>query len=74
MDYWSLKWDAIASERVTALTPNGTTSAKVSPMNVFSYLEYVWPHIRPFFHRSQSSQCGLADLVQPGLHRLGCPD
>jgi sugar lactone lactonase YvrE len=49
MDYWSLKWDAIASERVTALTPNGTTSAKVSPMNVFSYLEYVWPHIRPFF-------------------------
>ncbi|HVM73081.1 MAG TPA: glycosyltransferase family 39 protein [Anaerolineales bacterium] len=49
MDYWSLKWDAIATERNNALAPNGATSAKVAPMNVFGYLEYVWPHIKPFF-------------------------
>jgi predicted membrane-bound mannosyltransferase/sugar lactone lactonase YvrE len=49
MDYWSLKWDAIDSERTTALTKNDPTSLKVSPMNGFSYLEYIWPHIRPFF-------------------------
>ena len=49
MDYWSLKWDAIASERTAALTPHGLTSQKISPMNVFEYLKYAWPHIRPFF-------------------------
>jgi len=49
MDYWSLKWDSIAAERTAALTNNGATSAKVSPMNVFDYLKYVWPHIKPFF-------------------------
>jgi predicted membrane-bound mannosyltransferase/sugar lactone lactonase YvrE len=49
MDYWSLKWDSIAAERTAALTNNGSTKVNVSPMNVFEYLEYVWPHIKPFF-------------------------
>ena len=49
MDYWSLKWDAIAAQRTAALAPNGATSSKVSPMNVFDYLKYVWLHIKPFF-------------------------
>jgi sugar lactone lactonase YvrE len=49
MDYWSLKWDAIASERSAALAPNGGTTAKVSPMTVFDYLKFIWPHIQPFF-------------------------
>jgi DNA-binding beta-propeller fold protein YncE len=47
MDYWSLKWGGIESERNTALASQGTTT--VSPMTVFGYLKYAWPHIRPFF-------------------------
>ena len=49
MDYWSLKWDSIASERSIALSPLGATSVKIPPMTVFDYLKYVWPHIQPFF-------------------------
>ena len=49
MDYWSLKWSAIASERSAALISSGTAETEPAPMNVFSYLEYAWPHIRPFF-------------------------
>jgi predicted membrane-bound mannosyltransferase/sugar lactone lactonase YvrE len=49
MDYWSLKWDAIASERASALAPQGATSTKIPPMTVFEYLKYAWPHIEPFF-------------------------
>ena len=49
MDYWSLKWDAIATERSTALAPQGVTGTKISPMTVFGYLKYAWLHIQPFF-------------------------
>ncbi len=49
MDYWSLKWGTIAAERSAALVAKGATSTQVTPMSVFGYLEYVWPHIRPFF-------------------------
>ncbi len=49
MDYWSLKWDAISSERTAALAPEGATSKKIPPMTVFEYLKYAWPHIEPFF-------------------------
>ncbi|MGA2489521.1 MAG: glycosyltransferase family 39 protein [Anaerolineales bacterium] len=49
MDYWSLKWDAIESERNAALAGQGATSTKLLPMTVFEYLKYVWPHIQPFF-------------------------
>jgi predicted membrane-bound mannosyltransferase/DNA-binding beta-propeller fold protein YncE len=49
MDYWSLKWGTIASERNAAMAPQSATSTKVPPMTVFGYLEYVWPHIQPFF-------------------------
>jgi sugar lactone lactonase YvrE len=49
MDYWSLKWGAIASERTAALAAQGTTSTKTTPMTVFGYLKYAWPHIQPFF-------------------------
>ena len=49
MDYWSLKWDAISSERSTALTSQGATATNIPPMTVFGYLKYAWPHIQPFF-------------------------
>jgi len=49
MDYWSLKWGSIDSERNSALTPQGDSSAKITPMTVFEYLKYAWPHIQPFF-------------------------
>ena len=49
MDYWSIKWDTIASERSTVLSPLSPTGAKIPPMSVFDYLQYAWPHIRPFF-------------------------
>ncbi len=50
MDYWSLKWGTIESERASALQTQYTGTDKVIPkMNIFGYLEYVWPHIKPFF-------------------------
>jgi sugar lactone lactonase YvrE len=49
MDYWSLKWGAIASERSAALVSAGITEGEPSPMKVLGYLKYAWPHIRPFF-------------------------
>jgi sugar lactone lactonase YvrE len=49
MDYWSLKWGSIASERSAALASVGDTQAQISPMTVFGYLKYTWPHIQPFF-------------------------
>ena len=49
MDYWSLKWASIASERSAALVSAGAVDVQPAPMNVFGYLKYVWPHIRPFF-------------------------
>ena len=49
MDYWSLKWGTIDSERTAAQTSMGVTSTKISPMTVFDYLKYTWPHIQPFF-------------------------
>ena len=49
MDYWSLKWGAIESERNAALAPQDATSTKVLPMTVFEYMKYAWRHIRPFF-------------------------
>jgi predicted membrane-bound mannosyltransferase/DNA-binding beta-propeller fold protein YncE len=49
MDYWSLKWGSIEAERTAALVAQGTPGTQVTPMTVFGYLKYVWPHIRPFF-------------------------
>jgi sugar lactone lactonase YvrE/4-amino-4-deoxy-L-arabinose transferase-like glycosyltransferase len=49
MDYWSLKWGSIDSERISALTQTGITAAKIPPMTVFEYIKYSWPHIQPFF-------------------------
>jgi predicted membrane-bound mannosyltransferase/DNA-binding beta-propeller fold protein YncE len=50
MDYWSLKWSTIDSERTMALQKENAGTDKVIPaMNIFGYLEYVWPHIKPFF-------------------------
>ena len=50
MDYWSLKWSSIESERLSALQAENTgTDKTVPPMNILVYLEYVWPHIKPFF-------------------------
>jgi uncharacterized protein (TIGR03663 family) len=49
MDYWTLKWDALATERTSDLTEQGVSSADIKPMGVFDYLKYVWRHIQPFF-------------------------
>ena len=50
MDYWSLKWDAIASERSADLSSQyGGDTAAVPPMTVFGYGKYAWRHILPFF-------------------------
>jgi predicted membrane-bound mannosyltransferase/DNA-binding beta-propeller fold protein YncE len=49
MDYWSLKWGTIESERSAVLASGGIPDSNISPMTVFGYLEYIWPHIRPFF-------------------------
>ena len=54
LDYWSLKWSTIESERTSALQPEVADTDKIVPkMNVFGYLEYVWPHIQPFFTDAQ---------------------
>jgi DNA-binding beta-propeller fold protein YncE len=49
MDYWTLKWGDIASDRSADLTDQGVELTKISPMNVFEYLKYTWRHIQPFF-------------------------
>ena len=50
MDYWSLKWNTIESERLSAIQADSSgTDTTVSKMNIFGYLKYVWPHIKPFF-------------------------
>ncbi len=49
-DYWSLKWDNIAFERRNKLAQEYTALGQEIPeMNLFDYLEYAWPHIKPFF-------------------------
>jgi predicted membrane-bound mannosyltransferase/DNA-binding beta-propeller fold protein YncE len=54
MDYWSLKWNTIESERTSALLAEYTGIDKVMPkMNILGYLEYAWPHIKPFFTDAQ---------------------
>jgi predicted membrane-bound mannosyltransferase/DNA-binding beta-propeller fold protein YncE len=54
MDYWSLKWNSIDSERSIALQAEyaGTDQA-IPKMNIFGYLKYAWPHIKPFFTNPQ---------------------
>ncbi len=48
MDYWSLKWDSILAERNSAyLQKNPNTTPP--PMSALEYLQYAWPHIKPFF-------------------------
>src|SRR5271157_1915390 len=42
-DYFSLKWDSIASERTDKL------GASAPPMTILDYVKYAWPHIQPFF-------------------------
>jgi len=50
MDYWSLKWGTIESERTISLQKEYTGTDKTMPeMNILGYLEYVWPHFKPFF-------------------------
>jgi streptogramin lyase len=57
MDYWNLKWSSIESERSIALQKEyAGTDKTVPPMNILGYLEYAWPHIKPFFVDSQDSQ------------------
>ncbi|HEY5269487.1 MAG TPA: SMP-30/gluconolactonase/LRE family protein, partial [Anaerolineales bacterium] len=57
MDYMSLKWSSIEAERTSALQKlYAGTDKVISKMNIFGYLEYVWPHIKPFFIDSQDTQ------------------
>jgi len=42
-DYWSLKWDSIASER------NVEVGLDASPMSISEYLVRAWSHISPVF-------------------------
>jgi predicted membrane-bound mannosyltransferase/DNA-binding beta-propeller fold protein YncE len=50
LDYWSLKWGSIESERLSALQAKYVgTDQEIPGMNILGYLEYVWPHIKPFF-------------------------
>jgi DNA-binding beta-propeller fold protein YncE len=54
MDYWSLKWSAIESERASILQKDYAGTDKTVPaMNILGYLEYAWPHIKPFFTDAQ---------------------
>lgn len=49
-DYWSLKWDTIASERRSDLAAKyAALGQEVPEMNVFGYLKFAWRHIEPFF-------------------------
>lgn len=50
MDYWSLKWSSIDSERTAALQKEYAGTDKViPPMTIIEYLQYAWQHIKPFF-------------------------
>jgi predicted membrane-bound mannosyltransferase/DNA-binding beta-propeller fold protein YncE len=50
LDYWSIKWSSIESERVIDLQSQIAGVEKTVPgMNILGYLEYTWPHIKPFF-------------------------
>ena len=54
MDYWNLKWGTIESERTSALQTEYAGTDKIMPaMNILGYLEYAWPHIKPFFTDAQ---------------------
>ena len=49
-DYWSLRWSSIDSERTAALTKEYASTGKTVPaMDILGYLQYAWPHIKPFF-------------------------
>lgn len=49
-DYWSLKWDNIEREQRVALAGEYAERGEVvPPMTILGYLEYAWPHIKPFF-------------------------
>ncbi len=76
MDYWSLKWSSIDSERTSALQKEYAGTDKVIPaMNIIEYLKYVWPHIKPFFHRCSNVRSAvIPDLVQRRLYRVGCAE
>jgi predicted membrane-bound mannosyltransferase/DNA-binding beta-propeller fold protein YncE len=57
MDYWSLKWSAIDSERTAALQKEVAGTDKViPPMTVLEYLKFAWQHIKPLFVDSQDTQ------------------
>ncbi|HEX7621503.1 MAG TPA: glycosyltransferase family 39 protein [Anaerolineales bacterium] len=57
MDYWSLKWSGIDSERTAALQKEYAGTDKViSPMTVLEYLKFAWQHIKPLFVDSQGTQ------------------
>jgi predicted membrane-bound mannosyltransferase/sugar lactone lactonase YvrE len=57
MDYWSLKWNSIDSERTSALQKEFAGTDKViPPMTISEYLQYVWQHIKPFFVDSLDTQ------------------
>jgi predicted membrane-bound mannosyltransferase/sugar lactone lactonase YvrE len=54
MDYWSVDWKSIASERSAALSSEyAATGTEMPTMTVFEYLKYLWPHIQPFFTDAQ---------------------
>jgi DNA-binding beta-propeller fold protein YncE len=50
MDYWSLKWDSVKAEYISAHQNEYAGTDKIAPaMNFVDYLKSVWPHIKPFF-------------------------
>jgi len=54
LDYWSLKWGTIESERTSTLqTEYAGTDTVMPAMNILGYLEYAWPHIKAFFTDSK---------------------
>ena len=56
MDYWSLKWNSIDSERTASLTKEYAGTDKViPPMTITEYIQYAWQHIKPFFSGIQSA-------------------
>jgi predicted membrane-bound mannosyltransferase/DNA-binding beta-propeller fold protein YncE len=56
MDYWSLKWNSIDSERTSVLTKEYAGTDKViPPMTITEYIQYAWQHIKPFFTGIQSA-------------------
>ncbi len=65
LDYWSLKWSSIDSERTAALTKEYASTGKtISAMDIPGYLQIRLAAHQAFLFRCEGAQRCLPDLVQ----------